>query len=323
MSNHYEVLGVSKTATQDEIKKAYRKLAMQYHPDKNPDDKDAENKFKEIANAYEILSDDKKRKMYDNGNRPNANSNRYGSPYGNGFSAGFNEFVNNSGFHSTAMNLRPSIIIKTIKYDDFINGYKIKEVVIIKEYKKENEEDVKDIDINVNIKLDVGAFSTNFTSERLFGYNIFETTQNKDTYNIELSFVFKQMGSYYIRDINGMKMKSATDIIVKVIINDIPNNISFDFNKGQILHNVDINLSDIINLEFEQTTIIGKKYKFKLKDLKSLNNIRVTLSGKGMKSPLNYIGNYIFILNTKPPDFTKFTESEKEEFLNLLKKVEI
>jgi len=61
----YEVLGVSRNASEDEIKKAYRKLAIQYHPDKNPGDKDAEEKFKEIAEAYAILSDQDKRARYD------------------------------------------------------------------------------------------------------------------------------------------------------------------------------------------------------------------------------------------------------------------
>ncbi len=63
--DYYEVLGVSKGATADEIKKAYRKKAIQYHPDKNPGDKQAEDNFKEAAEAYEILSDDAKRQRYD------------------------------------------------------------------------------------------------------------------------------------------------------------------------------------------------------------------------------------------------------------------
>ncbi len=63
--DYYEVLEVSKSASEDEIKKAYRKKAIQYHPDKNPDDKAAEEKFKEAAEAYEILSDPEKRKRYD------------------------------------------------------------------------------------------------------------------------------------------------------------------------------------------------------------------------------------------------------------------
>ena len=63
--DYYEVLGVSKNAGEDEIKKAYRKLAIKYHPDKNPDDKAAEDKFKEAAEAYEILSNAEKRQRFD------------------------------------------------------------------------------------------------------------------------------------------------------------------------------------------------------------------------------------------------------------------
>ena len=63
--DYYEVLGVDKNASEDEIKKAYRKLAIKYHPDRNPDNKEAEEKFKEAAEAYEVLHDAQKRKQYD------------------------------------------------------------------------------------------------------------------------------------------------------------------------------------------------------------------------------------------------------------------
>ncbi len=63
--DYYKILGVSKSASQEEIKKAYRKLAVKYHPDKNPDNKEAEEKFKEIAEANEVLKDPEKRKRYD------------------------------------------------------------------------------------------------------------------------------------------------------------------------------------------------------------------------------------------------------------------
>ncbi len=63
--DYYEVLGVEKTASDDEIKKAYKKTALKYHPDRNPDDKEAESKFKEAAEAYDVLRDPQKRSQYD------------------------------------------------------------------------------------------------------------------------------------------------------------------------------------------------------------------------------------------------------------------
>jgi len=63
--DYYDVLGVAKNASAEEIKKAYRKLAIKYHPDKNPDDKAAEEKFKEAAEAYEVLSNPEKKQRYD------------------------------------------------------------------------------------------------------------------------------------------------------------------------------------------------------------------------------------------------------------------
>src|SRR6201996_1782601 len=63
--DYYGVLGVKKTASQDDIRKAFRKLARKYHPDVNPGDKKSEEKFKEISEANDVLSDEKKRKIYD------------------------------------------------------------------------------------------------------------------------------------------------------------------------------------------------------------------------------------------------------------------
>lgn len=63
--DYYEILGVSKTASNDEVKSAYRKLAMQHHPDRNPDNKESEEKLKEATEAYEVLSDANKRSRYD------------------------------------------------------------------------------------------------------------------------------------------------------------------------------------------------------------------------------------------------------------------
>lgn len=97
--DYYELLGVNKSSSSEDIKKAFRKLAMQYHPDRNPNDKKAEEKFKEANEAYEVLSDPQKKQMYDQfghaafsqggpgyGQRPGGN---FG---GGGAGFGFSEF---------------------------------------------------------------------------------------------------------------------------------------------------------------------------------------------------------------------------------------
>lgn len=96
--DYYEVLGLKKGASDDEIKKAFKKMARQYHPDLHPDDKECEEKFKEINKAYEILSDPEKRQKYDQFGHAGVDPN-YG---GGGFTGGFN----GGGFGDRAISLR-------------------------------------------------------------------------------------------------------------------------------------------------------------------------------------------------------------------------
>jgi len=109
----YEILGVTKSASDDEIKKAYRKLAIKFHPDKNPDDKAAEEKFKEAAEAYEVLSDAQKKAKYDQyghaafdgaggyggGHHMNMDDifSQFGDIFGSAFGGGFNGFGGGGG----------------------------------------------------------------------------------------------------------------------------------------------------------------------------------------------------------------------------------
>ena len=95
--DYYAVLGVNRNATQDEIKKAYRKLAVQYHPDKNPGNKQAEEKFKEINEAYDVLKDEQKRAAYDRYGSDAFQGGGFGGQQG-GFNGGFDFSSGFSGF---------------------------------------------------------------------------------------------------------------------------------------------------------------------------------------------------------------------------------
>jgi molecular chaperone DnaJ len=101
--DYYEILGVARNADEQEIKKAYRKLAIKYHPDKNPGDKQAEEKFKEAAEAYEILSNADKRARYDRFGHQGASAGAGGGGYGGGMSmddifSQFGDIFGQSGF---------------------------------------------------------------------------------------------------------------------------------------------------------------------------------------------------------------------------------
>jgi molecular chaperone DnaJ len=89
--DYYEVLGVSRTATDEELKKAYRKLALKFHPDRNPGDHAAEERFKELAEAYQVLSDGERRGLYDRFGH--AAFEQAGGPGGFDFSAGFEDII--------------------------------------------------------------------------------------------------------------------------------------------------------------------------------------------------------------------------------------
>ena len=102
--DYYQTLGVSRDASDDEIKKAYRKLAMKYHPDRNPDNKEAEEKFKTIQKAYEILSDREKRSRYD----------QFGQAGVDGNAGGFGGFGGAAGFEAERGG------VADVEFEDFV-----------------------------------------------------------------------------------------------------------------------------------------------------------------------------------------------------------
>ena len=105
MKDYYNILQISKNATKDEIKSAYKKLALKYHPDKNQNNKEfAEDKFKEISEAYQVLSDDKKKQNYDLGNNITVTNQNPFDIYNNIFENHKNLFTNNHNIFDININ---------------------------------------------------------------------------------------------------------------------------------------------------------------------------------------------------------------------------
>ena len=118
-TDYYDVLGINKNADEKTIKKAYRKLAKKYHPDINPGDSNAEAKFKEVTEAYEVLSDPEKKKLYDRFGHAafDGTGNAQSGPYGNdGGFGGFSNFAEAHTARITAMVIR-SFILKAVIWE--------------------------------------------------------------------------------------------------------------------------------------------------------------------------------------------------------------
>ena len=148
--DYYEVLGVGKNATPEELKKAYRKLALQYHPDRNPGDKEAEEKFKEAAEAYDVLSNPDKKARYDqygmagmDGAYSQGGMNMddifsqfgsiFGDLFGGGFRTGFSGFSGGGGARRVLRGTNLRIKVKlTLEEIDRGCEKKIKKILVHK-----------------------------------------------------------------------------------------------------------------------------------------------------------------------------------------------
>ena len=148
MRDYYDILGVDKSTSQSEIKRAYRKIAMKYHPDKNPDNKEAEAKFKEAAEAYSVLSDENKKAQYDQfghnqfhnmgGSGSNMDFEDIFSSFGDIFGGGFGDIFGggrNTRQRQQTGNLRISL---ALTYQEIYSG--VKKTVKIKRLERNGEE---------------------------------------------------------------------------------------------------------------------------------------------------------------------------------------
>lgn len=295
LKNYYDTLGVSETATSDDIRKAYRKLASKHHPDKNGGAKEAEEKFKEIAEAYETLSNETKRKNYD--------MSRGGSR--NSFFENFQDF-SFGGRRSNFDNLTITID-KWATLSDLMKGTEFEvQYTINRNTSASNGSEIKNVRVAVNL-------STT-------GYPI---TVNNGKYSI----ILKVRGAGSVQEVQDQDFFGRSrralmtgDLIVRVNIDMM----GIDIEQSDLVQRVEVDLYSILfNEEVVFESPLGKKYKIKSFNRDTLSDIVVKIPEQGLVSAYGKKGNYLFKVIVKKPDFSKISEENlqilKDSLLDLNK----
>ena len=277
--DYYKILGVEKNASEKDIKKAYRKIALKYHPDKNPGDKEAEEKFKEAAEAYEVLSNKEKRDKYDKFGDPNAN---------NGFS-GFNDDFFGFGMHNSGPIIIPgnNAYVKIhLNINDIYSG---KDVVFTKKVRCHKCNGFGGTgEIECPHCKGTGILRT--VKRTPFGTSISETTcphcsgsgktykekcdccdgtgfeDKKVTFNLNIPLEYYVEGQKIDFGNQGHESKTPGGpdgrLIVQFVFDFDKSKYEIDYENMHIVHNVNIPYYD---------ALLGNKYSIKLPDGKSVN----------------------------------------------------
>lgn len=346
--DYYKILGVDKSASINEIKKSYRKLAMKYHPDKNPDNKESEEKFKSISEAYSVLSDETKKSNYDNYGDPDGQMHQGfdmndfmrgfgGNPFG-GF-GGFSGFSGFGGFDEQRTNRKGSDLRIPIKIDitDVNNGYE----KTIKYKRKETCDDCGGkggkqktcvycggkghVQENKNV-----GFATISTTVKCrhcdgYGYTLVDTCSTCNGKGVvdksaELKITlpkgvddkdrFQAVGKG-----NMPERPDENSIFGNLIIDvEVINNTQLERNGYNLIYNLDLPYTSLVlGCEIEIPTL-KKPIKIKIPPYTKPSEIK-RLRNKGISNQHGQIGDLMVVVNIKMP--TKITKDE-EKLLNEL-----
>ncbi len=292
MKNYYETLGVTETASQDEIKKAYRKLVTEHHPDKNGGSKESEDKFKEIAEAYETLGNETKRKAYDDSRRPRSSHNTFYESFQD-FSFG--------GRRSDFKNLTHTVD-KWASIKDLMNGTSFEvQYSISKTVEGSTSNEMKSIKVSVNL------------TET--GYPItFE--------NGKYCILLKVRGGGSSQEANeadffgrARKVLVTGDLIVRVNIDML----GLEIDQSDLIQKIELTLHDVLfNEETMLESPLSKKYRIKSFNRDTLNDITVRIPNQGLVSAFGNRGNYVFKIIVTKPDFSKISEEKLQILKDLL-----
>jgi DnaJ-class molecular chaperone len=289
LKNYYDSLGVPESSTQEEIKKAYRKLASKYHPDKNSGSKDAEEKFKEIAEAYETLGNPDKRKVYDSSKRG----------FKNDFFDSFRDF--SFGGRADFRNLA-IIVDKWTTIKDLMEGISFEiQYSITKTLSSGTSSEVKAVKVSLNLSNESYPISFEngvyFIHLRVRGAGSQQEIQQEDFY--------------------GRSKKSIVtgDLVVRINIDML----GLTIENSDIVQRVNVSLYDVL---FAEEVILeselGKKYRIKSFNRDTLSDITVRIPEQGLVSAFGKRGNYLFRVIVDKPDFSKIDEEKLQILKDLL-----
>lgn len=292
MKNYYETLGVAETATQAEIKKTYRKLVTEHHPDKNAGSKESEDKFKEIAEAYETLGNETKRKAYDDGRRPRGSH--------NAFYESFQDF-SFGGRRSDFKNLTHTVD-KWASIKDLMNGTAF--------------------DVQYSITKTVGGSSTSEMKNIKVSVNLTENGYPITVENGKYCILLKVRGGGSSQEVNesdffgrARKVLVTGDLIVRVNIDML----GLELDQSDLIQKIELSLHDVLfNEETLLESPLGKKYRIKSFNRDTLNDITVRIPNQGLVSAFGNRGNYIFKIIVTKPDFSKISEEKLQILKDLL-----
>lgn len=296
MNNYYKTLGVAEDASPEEIKKAYRELTLKFHPDRNQGDSSAEEKFKEISEAYEVLSNSTKRKDYDANRRARSQEDQWFGGFGN-----FRDF---SGFSSVNRLKQLSVLaVKQTTIKNLLEGE-----IFTLEYEisnfKESETTKEKKSINVKVNLNDGVYPISF-----------ENGQYTITLKVRGSGSTQEIEQV---DFRGKSIKSIVtgDLIIKINIDSL----GLEIQNSDIVQMVDVSLYDILfSDEILLESVTGKKFRIKSINQDSLSDIEVRLRGTGLYSGFGHRGDYVFKINVKKPKLSEFSEEDLNKLKELLK----
>lgn len=331
--DHYANLGVTKTATQEEIKKAYRKLAVKYHPDKTNGNKELEELFKKISDSYAVLSDEKKRGEYDK--RTNSTNNWSSSYESAGF--GFDDFVRN--FADADFRRRSNERAKKTQHrthpappkTDHLNLYVHDKI------------DLKDALLGKKIEIGFAREKINYTGKSgsmLTFDKIEEEKEINITIDLRKKYILikKDSGAYIISarvpslgnedvitqlnlwgELEQVPLMGDLHVTLELIV---PENIKIEGN--MIIQTVDLPLSKVMFTEekIKIETIVGKKYEADFNSPKSASNLKFSIPNEGLLDEQGKLGEYLVKFNVTLPQIDELSNKDLTKLKAILSSCE-